>query len=290
MGHLSAYDLEYKLLPILVDYFNKKESLDGTNVINILANTGILINNIRLLGYETCEVNLNNISISTHFIDDSLNCILYEFPDPPRQPLAKYALIVFEKKGTEIARYFTLEKSLSFHNIVEEIRLRRQQLTGSTEKSLSQIETQQETYTWVLGEKKDVSSHMNYGNVSYEVNSENFMKDVLSKFYNKNYDYRTSRIFLPETKYKPTIYMYLSSIIFSLLGGLFTFSDLIDSYAPIVICGSMISLVGWLGLLFYDAKRKSDVMFVKINGVTLKWMAITILGFGLGALCGISLM
>lgn len=288
MEHLSAYDLEYKLLPILVDYFNKKESLDD-NVINILSKIREFKRNILLLGYNTCEIDLNNISISTHFIDDSLNCILYEFPDPHRQPLAKYALIVFEKNETEIARYFTLEKSVRFHNIVEEIQLRRQQLTGNTGESLSQVESFQNTDSWVLGEIKDASSHTNYGYVSYEVSPENFINDVLSKFYNMRYGYSISKLFLPETQYKPTIFLYLSTIIFSILGGLFTFSNLVDSFAPIISLGGIISLLIWQVLLYYDSKQKSDVMFVN-SSVSIKWMMITIIGFILGSICSISLM
>lgn len=289
MEHLSAYDLEYILLPILVDNFNKKESLDGDNVINILSNIGEFKKNIRLLEYNTCEIDLNNISISTHFIDDSLNCILYEFPDPHRQPLAKYALIVFEKNETEIARYFTLEKSVRFHNIVEEIRLRRQQLTGDTGESLPQVESFQNTDAWVLGEKKHESTHMNYGYVSYEVSPENFINDVLSKFYNKKDVYSISKLFLPETKYKPTIFLYLSSIIFSILGGLFTFSNLVDSFAPIITLGSCISLLIWQVLLYYDSKQKSDVIFVN-SRVIIKWMMIIIIGFILGSIYSISCM
>lgn len=289
MEYLSAYDLEYKLLPILVGSFNKKESLDGDNVINILSNIGEFKKNIRLFEYNTCEIDLNNISISTHYIDDSLNCILYEFPDPHRQPLAKYALIVFEKNETEIARYFTLEKSVRFHNIVEEVRLRRQQLTGDTGESLPQVESFQNTDAWVLGETNHEQSHMNYGYVSYKVSPENFIKDVLSKFYNKNDGYRTSKLFLPETKYKPTIFLYIGSIIFAILGGLFTFSDLQDSGAPLLLMGSMISLWVWQVFLYYDSKRKSDVMFVN-SRVIIKWMMITVIGFILGSMCSISFM
>ena len=130
---------------------------------------------------------------------------------------------------------------------------------------------------------------MNYGYVSYKVSPENFIKDVLSKFYNKNDGYRTSKLILPETKYKPTIFLYIGSIIFAILGGLFTFSDLQDSGAPLLLMGSMISLLVWQVFLYYDSKRKSDVMFVN-SRVIIKWMMITVIGFILGSMCSISIM
>lgn len=192
MECLSAYELEYKLLPMLVASFNRNESLDDEDIMNLPLNIGILIKEIQLLGITASEIDINTISISTHFIDDTLNCILIEFPDPPEVPLAKYALIVVEKKETEIARYFTLEKSIIFHNIEEEIRLQQPQLIGESGDSLQKVESCQYTEVWFLCETQYESSHINYGCVSYEVSPENFINDVLSKFYNKKDSYRIS--------------------------------------------------------------------------------------------------
>lgn len=162
MVNLSAYDFEYKLLPSLVNCFNKKTFLNS-NGIHTLTNVVALSHYLIELGFTTCELNLKNINISKFKVANTVNCLLYEFPDPPRQPFAKYALIVFSRNGeTEIARYFTLEKSHSFR------------LDFDNQGDLPENEAANVSPSWILGEMSD-SGHFNYGTINYEASVENFI-------------------------------------------------------------------------------------------------------------------
>lgn len=271
MAYLSTYDFEYKLLPSWVSYFNKKTFLNS-NGIHTLTNDVALSHYLVELGFTTSELNLKNINIFKFRADNTVNCILYEFPAPLRPPFAKYALIVFSKSGeTEIARYFTLEKSHSFR------------FGFNNQGDSSKKETANVSSSWVLGEMSD-SGHFNYGTINYEASAENFIHDILSRFYD-NTHYKHSKSAFPEINYKPTIFLYVLSFIFPLVAGICTFAGLLNF--ALLVFGSMICLGIWLYLFAYDVSRISDVIFVNFKSVALKWGTITMLGYILGALIGI---
>lgn len=275
MAHLSTYDFEYKLLPSLVNFFNKKTFLNS-NDIHTLTNVVALSHYLIELGFTTCELNIKNINIFKFRAGNTVNCLLYEFPDPPSQPFAKYALIVFSKNGeTEIARYFTLEKSHSFLFDFDN-------QGNSPKKGAANVSP-----SWVLGEMSD-SGHFNYGTINYEASVENFIHDILSRFYD-NTLYKHSKSIFPDINYKPTIFLYVLSFIFPLGACICIFAGLLNIYFALLGLGSMICLVIWLFLFTYDVSRISDVIFVNFKSVALKWGSITMFGYILGTLIGIKI-
>ena len=249
MIHLSIYDLQYKVFPSLVDQFNNGE-FKGKEYFDVLINEDCLKHFLIDSGVETCDISIGSIAITPFKLNNKINCILYKYPDPKRDPIAKYTLIVFEKKKREkeFARYFTLEYSINIGKIFE-----------AREKGITIDLSSKDYVYWTLGEMNP-EGHSNYGEL--ENNSsirENFINTVLWRFYNTKYEVsKLSKL----NEYTSGFYYWPTKVFF--------FSALIPIVAPLIDEGNyygdcmlipLVTLLIWAIVVQNHMKPQSDIMF-----------------------------
>lgn len=177
---LRYYDLQYKLIPFIIHKCNASES-GHEEELGILLNVDALKGYIIERGYTHCEINIDDIHITQFRQNPEVHCILYNYPDPFRVPLAKYALVVFKKEnnGRETARYFTWELSENTSGILKLLEAKKEN-PGAQLPDIPK-------YQWTLGEST-TDGHANYGTRSIDLaSSKDFLKEVLKLFYGVDY-------------------------------------------------------------------------------------------------------
>lgn len=169
MSYLRCYDLQYKVIPSLV---NRLSDIGLDNITDINELKKILIG----AGYDRCEIDLDAIQISTYMPSRGIMCVLYEYPDPFRVPLAKYSLVVIDKTGKQKkVRYFTWELTDNFDGFFDGLlaRINNQEVPEKGEPS----------FKWTLGEKQE-DEHINYGTWNEEERTkEAFIRAVFKMCY-----------------------------------------------------------------------------------------------------------
>lgn len=267
MSLLRCYDLQYKVIPFLVNQFNTV-GMGSEENFKVLTDIKSLRRYLIDMGVDSCEINIDLIQITPFRYTHEINCILYTFPDPFRVPLAKYSLIVFKKtSGTkEEARYYTWELTEDFDGFSEYLKAKREHPDILIQRKLS--------FNWTLGEQKD-GSHLNYGTRKKELStSDDFIRDVFKQFYQLDFNE------IPSGKkfglyYFPTKLLFLSLLIPFTIGfcspmlepSIFGFGSIIPMF---ILCI-------WSIVTSRHLKTSSDAIFIDTRKTSLIFMGLLLL-------------
>lgn len=149
---MSLYELEYVFIPQLVKWYQTEKI-----PIEALLDLNWMKEHLLSCGYQNFEFNFNDFSCKPTIINDNHIMVIYTFPEPYRDLLAKYGAIILQKGHKANARYYTLERSDYFVNKTGKI-------------------------NWVLGSMEVGCTHTNFGYVEECHTVEDFMVLIAKKF------------------------------------------------------------------------------------------------------------
>jgi hypothetical protein len=107
---MSKYEMEYKLLPELVTYISLADSLD------LLTDPENWLYAAEMHDATGFEFDLSEIGVEVREEGEEA-FVIYTFPKPDKEPLAKYGVVIVKQKKTpdetfyDLEGYYTLEMS-----------------------------------------------------------------------------------------------------------------------------------------------------------------------------------
>ncbi|MBQ2164766.1 MAG: sel1 repeat family protein [Muribaculaceae bacterium] len=153
---LRMYEFQFRTIPAMLwDY--EKGKLEKSTLIDVME-WQIFFGSQFITHYEW---DWKDISSNVHQLNDSIEIIVYRFPDPSRMPLCLYSAAVINSKTKECF-YYTLEKTMNFGDIT------------NLEKC------------WVFGGMtRDNASHVSYDGLTGDVTEQQFI-DFIRAFLSKS--------------------------------------------------------------------------------------------------------
>lgn len=153
---MSMYEFQFRTIPSMVWRYEKGRL--EKNILNDIVEWQLSLGSLYITNYEW---DWKDISSNVHHLNDSIEIIVYRFPDPSRMPLCLYSAAVINSKTKECF-YYTLEKTMNFGDIT------------NLEKC------------WVFGGMtRDNASHVSYDGLTGDVTEQQFI-DFIRAFLSKS--------------------------------------------------------------------------------------------------------
>ena len=145
------YEFQFRLIPSMV--WDCENGDVNKGILNDVAEWQLQLGSQFISHYEW---DWKDISSNVHHPNDSIEIIVYRFPEPARMPLCLYSAAVINTKSGECA-YYTLEKTMNFGDI------------NNLEKC------------WVFGGmSRGNASHVSYDGLTGDVTEQQFVDFILA--------------------------------------------------------------------------------------------------------------
>ncbi|MBR6490302.1 MAG: SEL1-like repeat protein [Muribaculaceae bacterium] len=148
---ITMYEFQFRLIPSMV--WDCENGDVNKGILNDVTEWQLQLGSQFISHYEW---DWKDISSNVHHPNDSIEIIVYRFPEPERMPLCLYSAAVINTRSGECA-YYTLEKTMNFDEVTSD------------------------TKCWVFGGmSRNNASHVSYDMLTGDVTEQQFVDFILA--------------------------------------------------------------------------------------------------------------